>query len=249
MEEKSLEELSKFWLSIVYRVTVFPTTTNIPEGLLRWKDIIGEEPEKKNSQPKLSIIEEVGHYQGNEFIIKTSPNRYDFVYRSYFNNPEETIKTNDIASIGKLSETISSFKEMVKKWITSCPDMRRLAFGALLINLSDSRQGAYEMLDCFLGDNVKVDPETIDFSYTINRTCTSQTSEKININRLCKWYPIKLAVKVNETETFSKYACSLEMDINTIPGDDIILDKEIHLLLFDELIEKAIEISKKGDMI
>lgn len=153
-----------------------------------------------------------------------------------------------LPEIGLFTEALKEFKSLMIKWLEQCDALTRIAFGATIFLPVDSHESAYRLLnECI--EAVKIDPETSDFHYQINRKRSSKTlGEQLMINRLSKWRAIKFNLKVNEIEVEESFACQLELDINNVPGEQTIIKKESITDLFGELIDLGIEIASEGDI-
>ncbi len=238
------QEVVSKWLVQAYRMTAFPIPLDNLDNLYKWKDIAGEAPEKCSSQPRIKSIEESGEFENGILVLKTIHNRIDCLYSSIL---KPDIIPDIIPNIGFFSETLDTFKKVVNKWLESSPHLARFAFSVHLLNPAESHQDAYLMLDNFL-HSVKVEPNSSDFSYTINRKRPSNIVQNLMINRFCQWRAIRQYLKINELELESKYACSLDIDINTIAEFEGELKTEELIPLFNEVTDMAIEISKNGDI-
>ncbi|HLF84261.1 MAG TPA: hypothetical protein VI837_08815 [Blastocatellia bacterium] len=156
--------------------------------------------------------------------------------------------------IARFSEALESFKTIAIRLLASSPNLIRLAFGAALLQPSDTRAIGYQQLAAFL-PYVRLDPEnSSDFLYRINRRRASKVVEGAEINRLSTWsvaalvnaqIPLLPAGKaVFTTECF---ASRVELDINTAQEWKADLPNDLLESLFQELTELAIEIAEQGD--
>ncbi len=238
------QQVNSKWLVQTYRMTAFPMSLDNLDNLYKWKDIVGEEPEKRSSQPKIKATQESGEFKNGLLILKIMHNRIDCLYDSII---KPNIIPDIIPNIGLFSETLDTFKNVVNKWLESSPNLTRFAFGVHLLNPAESHEDAYLMLDHFL-HSIKVEPDTSDFSYTVNRKRSSKIVQNLMVNRLCQWRAIRLNLKINELELEPKYACSLDIDINTTVEFEGELKAEELSPLFNEFTDMAIEISKSGDI-
>ncbi len=153
-----------------------------------------------------------------------------------------------LPEIGPFTEALEDFKPLMIKWLDQCDALIRIAFGANIFLPVDSHENAYNFLDNHL-KSVKIDPETSDFHYQINRKRPSKTlGEKLMINRLSKWRAINFKLMVQEVEAVESFVCALEFDINNVPIEQTTIKKESLTDVFCELIDLGIEIASEGDI-
>ena len=140
-------------------------------------------------------------------------------------------------------------------WLPEAPSTKRIAFGAeLLAEVSDVRSG-YLALQSYLPD-IRLDPQSSDFSYSINRPRTSQDLA-VKINRLSRWGVVillrfKMGVPsesvVLQAPDSQWTACRLSLDINTDAAFSGELPHERLAEILDNLIAFGQEIAAQGDV-
>jgi hypothetical protein len=227
------------------RLTVFPSSEKAMEQVPEWEEIVGNPPDQVTQQPKINILEEIGQFGQGSLTHRVVPGRIDWIYSPFFSDKK---LPEGIAEIGFFSEAIEEFKSSMIKWMGKCDALKRIAFGATIFFPVDSHESAYKFLDKCI-ESVKLDPETSEFLYQINRRRPSKTlGEKLMINRLSKWRAIKFNLKINDLEVEESFACSIELDINNVPNEQIIIEKKFLTDLFVELIDLGTEIAVEGDI-
>lgn len=236
------------WQSESLRVTAFPG----PGVLLGdppswWEAAVGEPPENRVSQPRVSVVQEQGTFSNGTLTLIIQPARIDWVYARA-----------DQADVGwPFEDSVNSFVPLITCWLADAPALERIAFGAVLRMSVDNRIDGYKRLSTFL-PNVKLDPEgSTEFLFQINRPRKSRVIEDLSINRLSKWsvaltrqiiYSAQppQAAQFRVTDQQEEVFCRLELDVNTAPNSEG--DLSPHLTeIFDELVELSKEIATKGD--
>jgi hypothetical protein len=238
------------WQVQTFRATAFPIDgQQIDAGW--WDKLIPEPPEAIVSRPKEGIKEENGPFENGKLILRTQPTRIDWLYTVDIEKPE------GMPNLGNFYNTEYGFFNIVKEWLTICNEIKRLAFGIILLYPVLNREEGYRLISDYL-PYVEIDPiNSSDFLYQINRPYESTVSPPIIINRLSKWsiarfklFKIELSggEKVQPTFLQDSYACRLEIDINNSPEGVDQLPKEELVPIFDELFSIAHEISRDGDI-
>jgi hypothetical protein len=136
-----------------------------------------------------------------------------------------------------------------------------VAFAGVLLQPVTTREAGYELLDRYLRC-LDVDPQSSDLLYRINRRVPSRTGlAELQLNRLTTWSVGRFGVVVGtqllgeagqpgagQVERVDRYACVLELDINTVPEPrDRTLPSEGLSAIFNELLELGTEIAARGD--
>jgi hypothetical protein len=235
------------WLVEMLRFTVFLSPSAERPNPEWWEQIVGQPPEEVNQQPKLGIIRALGPIENGNLILGIQPARVDWAY----------IKPEDDYSIGPLTESLNRFQRLMTQWFDFCPAAVRLAFGVILIMPVADRQAGYRLVDAFL-PNVTLDAEgSSDFSYQINRPRNSRSGiEGLRINRLSRWstslwQESTVAIeqgRIIPSHAQTRFACRLELDVNTFPNFQGEFTREQVPSIFKELVDYAIEIAREGDI-
>ncbi|MFH1563087.1 MAG: hypothetical protein ABIF11_06705 [Nitrospirota bacterium] len=233
------------WFAQNLRLTVFPAPTCKIESLPKWEETLGELPEQSNTQPKAKILEETGKFGKGALSLKFVPGRIDWHYMPIFLT--DKIAEN-LPNIGQFVEAIELFKPVMVKWLESCGPLTRLAFGTQINLPTENHKDAYLLLNEYL-HYVELDPNSSDFSYSINRIRPYKRGiPDLKINRLSRWGAMEVVLKSESLESDPVLFVSVDLDINTVPIKDLVISKEYFNILFNELIEMAIEIAEKGDI-
>jgi len=233
------------WQTQLIRLTVFPSMEKDMEKLPGWETIVGNPPDQITQQPKADILEELGQFGKGSLSHRVVPGRIDWNYIPFISDKK---LPEGLPEIGLFTEALKEFKPLMIKWLEQCDAFTRIAFGATIFLPVDSHESAYKLLDKYI-ESVKIDPETSDFHYQINRKRSSKTlGEQLMINRLSKWRAIKFNLEINEFEVEESFACVLELDINNVPSEQTIIKKESLTDVFGELIDLGIEIASEGDV-
>lgn len=233
------------WLIGNLRLTVFLDPDIDLDKIPKWKETIGEIPEKSVKHPKAGVLQESGKYEKGIMTLAVAPGRIDWLL-----NPaiETDTLLDSFPNIGELSITIEQFKLFGLSWLRSIHHLTRMAFGANLILPSESRETTYEILGHYL-HGVKIDPGSSDFSYSINRPRPTKLAlPGVNINRLSKWRAITWLLSANDVTKQTNFACNLELDINTAPSPQLKIGKDDIGPLFEELLDLGVEIAREGDV-
>lgn len=244
------------WHVDLLRFTGFPMPDFQIEHPNWWKDVVEEPSETRLIQSRRGLFQDKGPYKEGELLLKIEPFRIDWLYRS-IQSPEEQSKKS---SLGLFHEAISIFTTLTNKWFAmkDFPPLQRIAFGAIIYQPVASHEEGYKKLSKYLNASVKLDPEgSSDFLYQINRPRDSNTDiANLKINRLMKWLVrrnrlIGFAFDDEHRDIYKgqeTFACSLEIDINTFPESNKRFSATECQIVFDELIQLALEISQKGDI-
>lgn len=242
------------WQPEMLRLTAFPSPADQIGQQDWWHDLVGSPADKTEIDNRVGVRTEEGLLDDGQLSLSVHSTRIDWRYRA--NSPEDLIIANMFPVLGPFPAYLDIFRDTMLRWLKSenVPTLTRLAFGAILLKPVSEPREIFEIYSDYLP--IEFDKEnTRDFLYQINRRRTSSTGipGQFNINRLNKWAAAQLAI----TETTStgatvrrphKYACRLELDINTIAELGVELDRTLLPSLFDELIGFAKEIVREGDI-
>ena len=240
------------WSLETLRLTVFIADPSIRETAW-WEKLITEPPDTRVSRPKEGIYRDEGSFQNGKVVLNIAPLRIDWLYTGDVNTTEQ-----DLPIIGSFSKVDKPFYTLMKNWLGICPSIKRLAFGATLLQPVSNQEEGYTRISNYL-PHIQLDPNSSDFLYQINHPRLSSVIETLTINRLSKWSVAQLQrlhFEINQERKVSAtafpyagfHACRLELDINTSQNFTQILPKENRPSLFDELIALGKEIATKGDV-
>lgn len=236
------------------RLSTFVIDTIDPANRKFWESLIGTSPDEVHSRPRQPSVKEEGPFLNGWLSVEASNNRIDWRLSHDPKNPPQ-----ELPAVGPYDVLRGEFQELMKRWLTLCPPIHRLAYGAVLLLPIRSLPDAHTMLDNLL-PAVKIDRDnTRDLLYRINMRRASFCSiEGLEINRLSTWSVVRISEMLidippggQQSPKFtplirSKNVCRLELDINTAPEFPQELDKSVVSALFDELVELGSEIAAEG---
>lgn len=240
------------WQAESLRLSVFPVPNVTFDHAKWWRDVTGTEADSTNNQPKQGLYEERGNLDEHRvLVLRVQVPRIDWFLLS----PESQVPSSDFAAVGAFPDVIGQFSAMLDRWLGVSPAVSRFALGGVLIQPQPDRKAGYEQLGAYLAESVKVDPDSSDFMYQINRTRPSRHVAELQINRLTKW-----SVALHRMFVFSpgqessistmarQSACRLEFDINTAQDFKGPLPQAKLSELRGEFGSLALEIAERGDV-
>ncbi len=250
--QKERLPLSK-WEAQMLRLTVFPSPAADIVTHNWWEELVGEPPVDVRSQPRMGSRQEGGPFARGKLVLNIEPIRIDWLYTNVSDPNSPSV------SVGPFEENLGLFQELVERWfnLETAPSAVRLAFGAILLAPAETREEGYRQLSPYLPFDL--DPVgSRDFLYQINRPRAPRSKiEGLSINRLTKWsvmssHEVLFAVTPDKSEQIGiekvRYACRLELDINTSPEFEGELSREEQSGTFRELVEIGTEIVLEGDV-
>src|SRR5271157_274073 len=234
------------------RLTSFFAPSVQVAGPTWWADLVGGQPETTTSKPARGEFQQAGPLSERTLTLSTQPGRVDWFLTPRF---EEGVVPEGRWA-GRFSDALEAFVPVMTQWLRTCPEVTRLAFGAIVYEPAVDKVAGYRRLADYL-PSVRLDPEgSFDFFYQINRPRSSTAMENLKINRLSKWsvaafVPVRLALNQGSLHSFvgeGEQACRIELDISTeaeraeeLPGANL-------PSLFEELKNLAVELATKGDV-
>lgn len=246
------------WKPALFRVTLFTKPMPSIAHTDWWKTVTNHDPESTKSQFHGSVHTAEGVFEGGQLTLQTHPQRIDWVY-SILPSPDEIIV--NMPTLGDFDSQVNLFTRNLNPWFSMVDQLEfsRLAFGAELFQGVKTPIEGYESLTSFLNLGVKIDSDTSDFVYQINRKRKSNGSiADLIINRLSKWSVATLQVQIQDSVLAVQdsilnltpvYANRLELDINTSPEfQNPIYANQVSTLI-QEMISLGREIAKNGDVI
>lgn len=238
------ETLSRPWLALTVRLSVFPVSPFVAPNDL-WEQAVGEPPETDQNQPRQHQRVQTGPWRGGSLQVTISPHRVVW-FAAPIVSEEGLPNVDNWPVIGILPQ----FIEVTRPWlIKSAPEINRIGFGLHSLLPAADRISAYRLLQ-ELVPSVKIEPEaTSDFFYQINRPVTSrELPVEIRLNRLMKWSvplfgPPQIHITAGEVEISApasgRQYVSLENDVNTPAEYRGPLAQEKFGAIYDELVELA----------
>ena len=241
------------WLVQTLRLTAFPDPQAEIAYRLWWNEVFGEPPDTVAEEPRKGRYRAEGPFQSGKAILQVQLGRIDWLLT--IGEPE----ADELPSIGNYEQNLEAFTAFVSRWfaVESCPVLRRLAFGAVLLYPVADREEGYRHLQPYLHD-VRLDPvHSADFQYRINRPrdSTSEIAE-LHINRLTTWSVMNIQAAsvqmgpdgVSQTIGPQNFACRLELDINTAPSPTLTLAPNSLTQIFGVLVTLGDQIIREGDI-
>ncbi len=229
------------------RLTAFPSSppslgARTEEKL--WEELVGTKPESVISSQYGKGVDIGGPFRTDGRLIYR---RLDRAIEWMLAPVQDLkIRANFLKPIA-----IDPFVQVMSKWLTGCPPLQRLAFGAALYEPVKNRAEAYERLESFLHLGLKFSEDEGDFLYQYNRRRHSRSMPEVMINRVTKWTWVPLGeflVRDGKLVHPEESACLLELDINTGFEFQNTFPPDRCVPLFEELVGMAAEIAARGDV-
>jgi hypothetical protein len=248
------------WQVEVLRLTGFPSPAAYVQPNSWWHELTNESPETRTSQLRTGGFKEEGAYGRGKLILAVEPTRIDWLLATV---ADEKPEAQGFRSLGQFTQTLESFQGLMERWfeLTTFPLMQRLAFGAILLQPTESLQEGYRQLGIYLSNFVKIDHErSSDFLYRINRRRNSRIGiAGLQINRLSTWSVASASLvefsaaalasgSVRSIPGLTLFACRLEVDMNTAAEFAGEFSAEQARRIFQELVELGREIVQEGDI-
>jgi hypothetical protein len=246
------------WRVESLRLTAFPSPfTQIIEPTW-WRDLQGEEPESRISQPRKGGLKEEGPFADGRLILGFEPTRIDWLYSPIV---DEKPPPGGGLTIGSLDDAIMLFVRLMNRWFEfdTCLPVQRLAFGVVVLKPVENLPTAYRQLMQYVRSVQLGDLDnTSDFLYQINRRRHATVVPDLRINRLSRWseaskqrqtisLPIA-TVPIRQELSPLYFSCRLELDINTMAEFQGEFERTQLAPIFRELIDFAVEIANHGDI-
>jgi hypothetical protein len=252
LEQEQQANISQ-WYAQELRLTVFLSPAAQIGDQTWWQFLVGEQPQNEIFQPQTGIKRYEGLVKDNEIerglILTIHPTRIDWQLVPLNSSISEFPK------IGSFISSTNYFLTLMLRWLEDSPPIQRLAFGANLLEHVEDPKKSYEQLSKYLP--FKLDLDSSDFSYQINRPRKSTIDENLIINRLSIWSVLPLLkIEAGFGNFQSNYVyptvqntmISLNLDINTFGESTDGSGLEKLRQVFEELVELGKEIAEKGDI-
>jgi len=246
------------WQAEILRMTVFHPIEIQTAQPSWWEDLRKELPEAISLDPKRPSERHEGPFEEGRLVLTLQPGRIDWVFTIDIGRESNAQR---IPTIGVFTDSLESFLSLMVQWLQEgkSPQVRRLAFGAVLLRPVESLKHGYAQILAYL-PHVELGPEPAsDFLYQINRPRDSSYGIRgLKINRISTWSVASFTMLrsvapagVPAMEHFrgpERFACRLALDINTVPQQGKILPQEELPHLLQELVEFGKEITQRGDV-
>lgn len=246
------------WQVRTLRVTAFLSPSAKIGEPKWWNELLGGEPDSRSLRPSKGEIIEQGPFDKGVLSLNVSPLRIDWKLEVAL---DFQLDDSAMPSLGSFQEVGDKFYKLMQEWLSfaTAPAIQRLAFGAIVQQSVDGREGGYRLLSKYL-PAVDLNTEARDFLYQINRPRKSKVPSMttLEINRLTKWGCVSLQRSLIEHQgngitrasMFGEtaYACVLELDISTPAEFKGELPQRIMVQVLSEQYEFAKEVASKGDI-
>jgi hypothetical protein len=243
--------------TLALRTTAFPSPSTAVQPEAWWNAAVGESPDSALAQPRAGKHTLEGRLEPGKLVLSVEPLRIDWLFAPPGEpNPE----VSGFPVLGPYPQILEVFLGPVHRWLTadSCPELQRMAFGAVVILPVENGPTAYRQLGAYLHGSVSLDPgHSSDFLYQINRPRDSHSGvEGLRVNRLSKWSAISSVLtfiqlkpqSVDQVTAQPSFAARIELDINTTPDFPSSLPREGLPAILEELVSLGIEILHNGDI-
>jgi hypothetical protein len=236
------------WSAANLRMTVFPTTSEFVCDQQWWRGLFGEPADSVVSQPKKLSHQEEGEFHDSRLRLIIRPTKIDWTLTP----PEPEELPSSIPTIGSFRDRLEEFVPLMNRWLEDgCPPIKRIAFGAQLVQPVETHKRAYSLLNRYLPFDV--DPDSTDLRYRVNRKRASNTISELELNRLSDWYAVRMQFtgrllsgeQIEESEFF---AVNLTLDINSAAEHETAFRVNELVPLFGELIDLGCDIAERGDV-
>lgn len=242
------------WQTQVIRLTGYLADTLDISQLQWWQMVTGDIAEESITKKGGVRIDE-GRYEAGRLRLQIDPLRVDWRLTAAV-DPGEMF-AEGLPTLGSFPDVLAHFSKLMTKWIPSCPAIKRLAFGAVLLHPCENREASYQLLDAYLPD-VRVSSQSFDFTYKVNRKRPSNVVEGLKINRLNSWSALHWMMSVSLSQAqgattrdlrpLEGDACQLELDINTDAEFQGELPMNRIVETWQELLQLGTEIAEQGDV-
>ena len=240
------------WHALNLELIAFPVEAVPDQDQDWWRDLTGERGE---SLRRSTSRVDSGAFRGVAFRLELDLLRIRWAIGKLVAQDAEVLTS--APDIGPYQEAVEWFAPVMGEWLrTSAPPLKRLAFAGKVIRWTGSREESYAVLADCLRDSVKVDPQSREFQYRVNRPRSSAMGiEDFNINRLCTWSAVTLNVTVQATTGSTTRqlerpwdGCLLQLDINTPVDRAIPIPPDRLVAAWEELVSLGNEIAIRGDI-
>jgi len=237
------------WGANQLRLTAFPDPSAVIRTPDWWAQVTGQPADQTANNVKQSIFEASGAFGDGVLTLRTQPLRIDWLFTP---SMSEDLPAPD-ASLGPLQTAIDQFGPVADRWfaLPDSPNLVRLAFSTVLLDPVESRQAGYRRLGEFLPD-VRLDEDSSDFSYQINRPRHSAVIRDLMLNGLSKWsvgaVQAFVANEMGIALAERQYRCRVETDVNSTPEFGRPLPRAELGALFRECVGLTSEIAARGDI-
>ena len=143
------------WSVEAVRLTAFPKGAFDLDSLISWEDVVGEPPEDRTFRDKEGLRHEHGEWGDGKLVLQRKTDRADLIYAANVDKIDIGVQ---LPVIGELSPAISKFKKISKQYLQTLSNVKRLAFGLVLLSPTRDREDGYRQLQKLL-PHIEIDPE------------------------------------------------------------------------------------------
>ncbi len=233
------------WKCLELRLTAFPRNPFIEFTSGFWENVTLEKPEIHYLQPKKHILHEEGIYGENKLLLDFTPGRIDLKFSADFKNTPES---EELATLGDVDSNLNVFSNLAYSMFKNnrFPEIKRLAFGIVLINPVESLEEGYKELKEILQDSIMIDfMDTSDFLFQLNKKIHhTLDGEDLILNKLRrysvqKWSFMQFVndIQTNNFTNKDLFATRIELDINSAAERIKAIRKESLGSLYNKLVE------------
>ena len=239
------------WEAEQLRITTFhPLDVGMDALAGWWESVTGDKPEQQVDRPREGIREISGLFQDKRLVLASQPGRVNVLLLPPA--PPLGEEADRLPALGPLASALDTLRVLGPSWLNSERPITRLAFGAVLVKSVPDLPSGHRIISQFLPFGLD-ESNVSDLFYQINRPRNSR-DERMRINRLTRWSvaqggTISFAIgphEVTRSESDARFACRVELDINTQANRVALIDNK--LSLFEEMIEYGEEIARQGDV-
>jgi hypothetical protein len=240
----ALSELDGRWLVDSVAITLF-TMERFPANA--WGELVGGNPVTSTRMPAIGTVEEEGSFDdawltlgggSGHLALRLGP------VPAERRGPSREWPVH----IGALPDRAEQLVGFALKVLDGLEYVSRVGLGCALFNPVESARAGNEWIQRYV-PAVKLDAESVDFLYRINRQRPfTFGAESILVHRLATFAVTPVATLLDPTGPTHVYtACRLDLDINTVQGQSLprALPYDVMLRRFAEW---ALEIAAKGDV-
>jgi hypothetical protein len=242
------------WQAQTLRLIAFPTEPQFAARQNWWQELTGVEPETVLDKRQKQERDESGGFRGA--VLSLSFDLLRIQWSLFPRIDAENLPGGQVPPVlGSFMEKQAWLRDLMEQWLPHCPPIQRLAFTASLLQPVPDQPAGHRMLDRYLRW-LEIDPQCSDLLYRINRRANSAVVHGMSINRLSTWLVGKFGVFARvvqggrpeqQVELTEKFACAVELDINTAPEFRGPLPPADLSRIFAELVNAGVEIAARGD--
>jgi len=155
--------------------------------------------------------------------------------------------------IGEFDEVLPAFSDLMVHWLAAIPPVRRLAFGARLLQpVEPPESGSVVLSNQMRHPTLTLTPQITDFNLQLNRRRPSDVLQGLGINvmrrwAVSQWATVEIAAGAPLTVGRPAETADLELDINTTPDYPNPLPGPELRRLWAELVQIGQRVAREGE--